>query len=257
MSTRRACRPPWNSAVMNAATQASATSRPMIRAPIAITLASLCSRPRRAVTGSAASTQRMPRILLATICSPVPLPPRTMPQLAIARRHGARRRRDDVRVVDRRLGGIDAEVDHLVAGRPQPVGYRILQREACVVGRQRYAHCRHRSSPRPVAESALSELTVSPKVGVARVAYRPLMLQNSVRLFTIRGIEVGVHYSWLIIFGLVTWSLSQFVFPQRARTFRVSPPRSTGSWAQLPRFCCSRQCSSTSSPTRSWRWRAD
>ena len=40
------------------------------------------------------------------------------------------------------------------------------------------------------------------------------MLQNSVRLFTIRGIEVGVHYSWLIIFGLVTWSLSTFVFPQ-------------------------------------------
>ena len=39
------------------------------------------------------------------------------------------------------------------------------------------------------------------------------MLQNSVRLFTIRGIEVGVHYSWLIIFGLVTWSLSEFVFP--------------------------------------------
>lgn len=43
------------------------------------------------------------------------------------------------------------------------------------------------------------------------------MLQNSVRLFTIRGIEVGVHYSWLIIFGLVTWSLSQFVFPSATR----------------------------------------
>src|SRR5687768_769378 len=39
------------------------------------------------------------------------------------------------------------------------------------------------------------------------------MLQSSFRLFTIRGIEVGVHYSWLIIFGLVTWSLSQYVFP--------------------------------------------
>jgi Zn-dependent protease/CBS domain-containing protein len=39
------------------------------------------------------------------------------------------------------------------------------------------------------------------------------MLHNSFRLFTIRGIEVGVHYSWLIIFGLVTWSLSEFVFP--------------------------------------------
>ena len=50
------------------------------------------------------------------------------------------------------------------------------------------------------------------------------MLQNSIRLFTIRGIEVGVHYSWLIIFGLVTWSLSTFVFPQalEARGVRVS-----------------------------------
>jgi Zn-dependent protease/CBS domain-containing protein len=50
------------------------------------------------------------------------------------------------------------------------------------------------------------------------------MLQNSIRLFTIRGIEVGVHYSWLIIFGLVTWSLSTFVFPQalEARGVRLS-----------------------------------
>ena len=81
-STRRACRPPWNTPLTNAATQAIATSRPMIRAPIASAFASLCSRPRRAVTGSAASTQRMPRILLATICSPVPLPPRTMARSA-------------------------------------------------------------------------------------------------------------------------------------------------------------------------------
>ena len=29
------------------------------------------------------------------------------------------------------------------------------------------------------------------------------MLRNSVRLFTIRGIEVGVHASWLVIFALV------------------------------------------------------
>ncbi|HWH24201.1 MAG TPA: site-2 protease family protein [Candidatus Limnocylindria bacterium] len=39
------------------------------------------------------------------------------------------------------------------------------------------------------------------------------MLHNSVRLFTIRGIEVGVHYSWLIIFLLLTWSLALGVFP--------------------------------------------
>jgi Zn-dependent protease len=40
------------------------------------------------------------------------------------------------------------------------------------------------------------------------------VLSNSLRLFTIAGIEVGVHYSWLIIFGLLTWSLGGFVFPQ-------------------------------------------
>src|SRR5512143_1652568 len=43
------------------------------------------------------------------------------------------------------------------------------------------------------------------------------MLSNSIRLFTVRGIEVGVHYSWLIIFGLMTWSLSVYVFPQDVR----------------------------------------
>lgn len=39
------------------------------------------------------------------------------------------------------------------------------------------------------------------------------MLNNSIRLFTVRGIQVGVHYSWLIIFALMTWSLSLYVFP--------------------------------------------
>jgi Zn-dependent protease/CBS domain-containing protein len=39
------------------------------------------------------------------------------------------------------------------------------------------------------------------------------VLSNSVRLFTVRGIEVGVHYSWLIIFALVTWSLADSLFP--------------------------------------------
>ncbi len=39
------------------------------------------------------------------------------------------------------------------------------------------------------------------------------MLRSSFRLFTIMGIEVGVHVSWLIIFGLVTWSLGVGYFP--------------------------------------------
>lgn len=49
------------------------------------------------------------------------------------------------------------------------------------------------------------------------------MLTNSFRLFTIRGIEVGVHYSWLIIFALVTWSLSVYVFPFVEGVPRLEP----------------------------------
>jgi hypothetical protein len=40
------------------------------------------------------------------------------------------------------------------------------------------------------------------------------VLKNSFRLFTIGGIEVGVHYSWLIVFALVTWSLSTLELPR-------------------------------------------
>jgi Zn-dependent protease/CBS domain-containing protein len=39
------------------------------------------------------------------------------------------------------------------------------------------------------------------------------MLGNSVRLFRIAGIDVGVHISWFVIFALVTWSLAMGVFP--------------------------------------------
>jgi Zn-dependent protease/predicted transcriptional regulator len=47
------------------------------------------------------------------------------------------------------------------------------------------------------------------------------MLQNSFRLFTIRGIEVGIHYSWLFIFGLLTWSLAVGVFPYQPGVHRL------------------------------------
>jgi Zn-dependent protease/CBS domain-containing protein len=39
------------------------------------------------------------------------------------------------------------------------------------------------------------------------------MLGNSIRLFRIAGIDVGVHISWFVIFGLVMWSLAVGVFP--------------------------------------------
>lgn len=41
----------------------------------------------------------------------------------------------------------------------------------------------------------------------------PQMIGNSVRLFRIAGIDIGVHVSWLVIFGLVTWSLAVGWFP--------------------------------------------
>lgn len=39
---------------------------------------------------------------------------------------------------------------------------------------------------------------------------------GSVKIASIMGIPIKVHFSWLIIFGLITWSLSSFYFPQAA-----------------------------------------
>jgi Zn-dependent protease/CBS domain-containing protein len=39
------------------------------------------------------------------------------------------------------------------------------------------------------------------------------MLNHSLKLGRIRGIEIAVHWSWLIIFVLFTWSLALFFFP--------------------------------------------
>jgi Zn-dependent protease/predicted transcriptional regulator len=39
------------------------------------------------------------------------------------------------------------------------------------------------------------------------------LLENSFRLGRIAGIEIGIHYTWLFIFALVTWSLAQGYFP--------------------------------------------
>jgi Zn-dependent protease/CBS domain-containing protein len=38
------------------------------------------------------------------------------------------------------------------------------------------------------------------------------MFQKGIRLFTIRGIDVRLDYSWFIIFVLITWSLAQYQF---------------------------------------------
>ncbi len=41
------------------------------------------------------------------------------------------------------------------------------------------------------------------------------MLRNSLTLGRIAGIAIGVHYSWLLVAGLVTWSLAAGHFPSR------------------------------------------
>lgn len=42
------------------------------------------------------------------------------------------------------------------------------------------------------------------------------LTQGAWKIGTIIGIPVLVHYSWLIVFGLITWSLSTYYFPQAA-----------------------------------------
>jgi len=44
----------------------------------------------------------------------------------------------------------------------------------------------------------------------------PPLEHGSWKIATIIGIPVRVHFSWLIIFGLITWSLSTFYFPKVA-----------------------------------------
>lgn len=42
------------------------------------------------------------------------------------------------------------------------------------------------------------------------------MSQGSWKIGAIMGIPIRVHFSWFIVFGLITWSLSAFYFPQAA-----------------------------------------
>ena len=62
--------------------QALAISMPISRAPMAMTLASLCSRARRAESGSETSAQRQAGWRLAAIEMPMPEPHKATPQSA-------------------------------------------------------------------------------------------------------------------------------------------------------------------------------
>ncbi len=38
-------------------------------------------------------------------------------------------------------------------------------------------------------------------------------VRSSIRIATIRGIEIGIHYSWLLVFVVVAWTLAVGLFP--------------------------------------------
>ena len=40
-------------------------------------------------------------------------------------------------------------------------------------------------------------------------------MTSSFRLGRIAGIEIGVNWSWLIVFALIVWSLATAVFPDQ------------------------------------------
>lgn len=42
------------------------------------------------------------------------------------------------------------------------------------------------------------------------------LFQGSWKIFTIWRIPIRIHFSWLIVFGLITWSLSTYYFPKAA-----------------------------------------
>lgn len=42
------------------------------------------------------------------------------------------------------------------------------------------------------------------------------LFHGSLKLITIFGIPIRVHFSWIIVFGLITWSLSTYYFPEAA-----------------------------------------
>lgn len=48
------------------------------------------------------------------------------------------------------------------------------------------------------------------------------LFQGSWRIGTVIGIPIRVHFTWFIVFGLITWSLSSFYFPKVAPDLPVT-----------------------------------
>lgn len=47
-------------------------------------------------------------------------------------------------------------------------------------------------------------------------------MKSTFRLFRVAGIDVGIHYTWILIVVLITWSLAQGYFPQNYPGWQVS-----------------------------------
>jgi len=59
---------------------------------------------------------------------------------------------------------------------------------------------------------------------------------GSWKIGTILGVPIRVHFSWLIVFGLITWSLSTFYFPQAAPDLPTASYWTKGALAALLLF---------------------
>jgi Zn-dependent protease/CBS domain-containing protein len=59
---------------------------------------------------------------------------------------------------------------------------------------------------------------------------------GSVKIATIMGIPIRVHFSWLVVFGIITWSLSTFYFPKAAPDLAIRSYWVSGTVASLLLF---------------------
>lgn len=61
-------------------------------------------------------------------------------------------------------------------------------------------------------------------------------LQGAWKIGTVMGIPIRLHFSWFIIFGLITWSLSSYYFPEVAPDLPVASYWLKGALASLLLF---------------------
>jgi len=61
-------------------------------------------------------------------------------------------------------------------------------------------------------------------------------MKSSFRLVRIAGIDIGIHYTWIFIFILITWSLAQGFFPQSYPGWNTATYWTTGVVASLVLF---------------------